>query len=103
MPDTTDFPLPDRLPTGVEGLDRILHGGLFKGGIYIVAGLPGSGKTILGNQIGFAHAARGGRALYVTLLSETHARILSQMRTLTFFTADAVGTTVHYLNGFAAV
>ena len=103
MADLTEFPLPQRLPTGVAGLDRITNGGLFKGGIYIVAGLPGSGKTILGNQIGYAHVKRGGRALYVTLLSETHARILSQMRTLTFFDADAVGTSVHYLNGFASV
>ncbi len=103
MTDTTDYPTPERLPTGIAGLDRITHGGLFRGGIYVVAGLPGVGKTILGNQMAFAHVARGGRALYLTLLSETHARILMQMRTLSFFREDAVGASIHYLNGFDAV
>jgi circadian clock protein KaiC len=103
MTDTIQYPTPERLPIGVQGLDRITCGGLFKGGIYIVAGLPGVGKTILGNQVAFAHVKRGGRALYVTLLSETHARILSQMRALSFFDEDAVGDAIHYVNGFAAV
>lgn len=48
MPDTRSV---DRVDTGVPGLDTILNGGLFRGGVYIVEGAPGSGKTILGNQI----------------------------------------------------
>jgi KaiC/GvpD/RAD55 family RecA-like ATPase len=40
-----------RVETGVPGLDTILNGGLFKGGVDIVEGPPGAGKTILGNQI----------------------------------------------------
>jgi circadian clock protein KaiC len=59
-------PIP-RLPTGIEQLDIVLDGGLFKGGSYIVAGAPGAGKTILGNQISFNHIAAGGRAVYLTL------------------------------------
>jgi len=36
-----------RVLSGVKGLDDILHGGFFGGGLYIVEGPPGVGKTIL--------------------------------------------------------
>ena len=36
-----------RLPTAIPGLDEILHGGLFEGGVYILEGPPGTGKTTL--------------------------------------------------------
>jgi circadian clock protein KaiC len=52
-----------RLPSGIAGLDRILGGGLFIGGNYLVVGPPGAGKTILGNQLCFHHIATGGRAI----------------------------------------
>ncbi len=35
-----------RLPTEVPGLDSVLGGGALRGGIYVVRGAPGSGKTI---------------------------------------------------------
>ena len=31
--------------TGIEGLDDILNGGLSRGRLYLVEGVPGSGKT----------------------------------------------------------
>ncbi len=46
----------ERVPTGIAGLDEILGGGLFRGGVYIVQGTPGSGKTIFGNQACYTHA-----------------------------------------------
>ena len=64
-PETGDRP--DRGPvvlpqqaTGIAGLDQVLHGGFPVGGAYLVAGTPGTGKTTLGNQLAFVHAARGG-------------------------------------------
>ncbi len=36
---------PDRMPTGVPGLDRLLEGGLVRGNSFLVEGPPGSGKT----------------------------------------------------------
>jgi circadian clock protein KaiC len=62
-----------RVPSGVAGLDEILRGGFFGGGLYIVEGPPGAGKTILGNQICFNQASSGSRVLYVTLIAETVA------------------------------
>jgi circadian clock protein KaiC len=37
-----------RLSTGIEGLDSLLHGGLVSNRLYLVIGVPGTGKTILG-------------------------------------------------------
>lgn len=89
-----------RFSTGVPGVDTLLSGGLFKGGIYIATGRPGAGKTIFANQICFNHVKRGGRAVYVTLLAESHGRMLSQLRALDFFEEQAVGNTVIYVNGY---
>ena len=35
-------PLLHRLPSGISGLDRILQGGFFRGGSYILMGPPGA-------------------------------------------------------------
>jgi circadian clock protein KaiC len=92
-----------RVSTGIEGLDAILGGGLHRAGIYIVTGRPGAGKTILSNQMVYTHAASGGRAVYTTLLAETHERMFAQLRTMTFFDHGKVGRDVVYLNGLSAM
>jgi len=56
--------------TGVEGLDNVLNGGFTPNRLYLVEGVPGSGKTTLALQFLLAGAARGESVLYVTL-SET--------------------------------
>jgi circadian clock protein KaiC len=89
-----------RLNTGVPGLDTVLRGGLPRGGVHMVEGPPGAGKTILANQIAFHVAGQGGRAAYLTLLSESHARLLGHLRGLRFFRADLVGHGVSYASGF---
>jgi circadian clock protein KaiC len=67
----------------------------------MVRGKPGAGKTILANQICFAHAARGGRVLYVTLLSETHERMLFNLAQLSFFEPSRIPEQIAYLSAFA--
>ena len=89
-----------RIPTGVPGLDTILRGGFLRGGIFIVQGSPGAGKTILGNQICFNHVARGGRALYVTLLAENHARMLLHIGQLGFFEEAVIPDRLYYISAF---
>jgi circadian clock protein KaiC len=94
---------PARIASGIPGLDEILGGGLFKGGIYVVTGNPGAGKTTFGNQVGFRYILDGGRAVYVTLLSETHARMLFQIQSMSFYQPGAVGNALVYLNGFSVI
>ncbi|HUQ28891.1 MAG TPA: ATPase domain-containing protein [Usitatibacter sp.] len=60
----------ERAPTGVAGLDQILHGGLPSGRLYLVDGSPGVGKTTLALQFLLEGVRRGESCLYVTL-SET--------------------------------
>jgi circadian clock protein KaiC len=96
---TDDAAVP-RLRTGVPGLDRVLQGGLFQRSVYLVEGPPGSGKTILGNQMCHYQAAQGAQAVYLTLLAESHARMIGHLRGMSFFRADLVAKSVHYISGF---
>lgn len=91
------------MPSGVAGLDTILEGGFLKGGLYIFQGTPGTGKTTLANQICFHHVAHGGRALYVTLLAEYHARMLQHIGTMSFFDASKIPDKLSYVSGFSVL
>lgn len=92
-----------RLPTGMEGLDAILGGGLFVGGNYLIEGPPGAGKTILGNQLCFNHAATGGRTIYLSLLAETNSRLLAELEPFAFYRPEWVGDAIYYLHGYATL
>lgn len=59
--------LPAPMSTGIKGLDDILGGGLTPNRMYLVEGVPGSGKTTLGVQFLAEGARRGENVLYVTL------------------------------------
>lgn len=60
-----------RLSTGVAGLDEVLHGGLLAGRTYVVRGGPGTGKTMLGLHFLTAGAAKGERAMFITVEEST--------------------------------
>jgi circadian clock protein KaiC len=68
--------------------------------VYIVQGAPGSGKTILGNEVCFRHAAAGGRAAYVTLLAEMHTRMLQHLRSMSFFDESVIPSELYYISAF---
>ena len=90
----------ERVRTEVPGLDAVLRGGLVKGSVYVVQGPPGSGKTILANQIGYRHAASGGRVVYMTLMAETHARMMQSLRGMAFFDPRLVPSALQYVSGY---
>lgn len=89
-----------RLPTAIDGLDDILQGGLFEGGVYIFEGPPGVGKTTLANQIAYGLAQRKQRTLYVTMLTESHARMLQHMEHQVFFEQRHVNASVFYVSAY---
>jgi circadian clock protein KaiC len=92
--DTLPAPSATVVETGVPNLDLVLGGGLLRGTIVMVIGPPGTGKTILAQQIAFHAAARGEVVLYFTGYSETHDKLLAHNRSLTYFSADAIGTNI---------
>jgi circadian clock protein KaiC len=70
MVDTRD----SRISTGIGGLDDILHGGFTADRLYLIEGMPGSGKTTLAFQFLLEGVRRGEKVMYLTL-SETLAEV----------------------------
>ncbi len=94
----------DRVASGIPRLDYILKGGFLKGGTYSVLGPPGSGKTILGNQFCFNHVAKTeGNCVYMSLLVESHAKMLRHLRSLEFFKPEVIPDRIYYVSGYAAL
>ncbi|MFQ6012328.1 MAG: RAD55 family ATPase [Thermoplasmata archaeon] len=59
--------MPERVRTGIEGLDQMLNGGLIPNRPYIVSGPPGSGKTTLCLQFLRHGLKEGENGLFVAL------------------------------------
>ena len=58
---------PEKVPTGVPGLDEVLLGGYVRGGFYLIQGDPGSGKTTVALQYVLSRASAGEKCLYISL------------------------------------
>ncbi|HEV3408196.1 MAG TPA: ATPase domain-containing protein [Gaiellaceae bacterium] len=86
----------DRIPSGDARLDTVLGGGLPANSITIVAGPPGSGKTILAHQYVFENATPENPALYLTTVSEPFDKVLRYGQTLSFFDTRMIGDAVVY-------
>ena len=71
----------DRLKTGIEELDRVLGGGMVSGGVILLAGSPGSGKSTLTGGLTQKIAEQGKIVLYIsgeeneTQIAARHERI----------------------------
>jgi circadian clock protein KaiC len=61
-------------PTGIPGMDDVLVGGFTHNRLFLIEGIPGSGKTTLALQFLLAGVASGETVLYVTL-SETEREL----------------------------
>jgi circadian clock protein KaiC len=95
---------PDRLiQTRVGGLDVVLGGGLPAGGLYLIQGLAGSGKTTLACQIGFNHARQGRKVLVLTLLGESHAKMLNHFSNFSFFDEALIGKEMMFFSAYASL
>jgi circadian clock protein KaiC len=89
---------PELLETGVPNLDRVLGGGLRRRSTAMVIGAPGTGKTILAQQVAFHAAERGAATLYLTGYSETHDKLLAHGRELSFFAPQRIGQEIQFVS-----
>lgn len=90
----------ERMSSGNWGLDRLLAGGFQRGSAYIVQGPPGAGKTILANQFCYHQVRAGGKALYVSLLAESHARMLAYIGGMRFFDEAFLPRSLQYVSAY---
>jgi circadian clock protein KaiC len=73
---TTAKNTPERCPSGIEGLDDILGGGVPRNRLHLIHGPPGVGKTTLAMQFLLHGKAQNEKCLYITL-SETSEELLA--------------------------
>jgi circadian clock protein KaiC len=91
------------LPSGVPGLDTVLGGGLPEYSFNLIAGGPGSGKTVLAHQVMFANATVERPSLYFTVLGEPTLKMLRYQRQFTYFNPDLAGSAIQFVNLSAEV
>ena len=70
-----------RVSTGLDGLDRVLGGGLVPASVVLLAGEPGIGKSTLLLQI-LAHLATAGMTCLLVSGEESHAQVGARARRL---------------------
>ncbi|MFC2162303.1 RAD55 family ATPase [Candidatus Altiarchaeota archaeon] len=74
----------DRVKTGIDGLDKMLSGGMLAGSINLVEGAPGTGKTILAAQFLNEGLSSGESGVYLSLEEDKD----SFYETMSFFGWD---------------
>jgi circadian clock protein KaiC len=73
-----------KMPTGIDGLDRVLGGGLPAGRAALVCGGPGSGKTLLGMEFLVEGARRFGQPGLFVGFEETPDELAQNVASLGF-------------------
>jgi circadian clock protein KaiC len=89
--------------TGDESFDAILGGGIPAQSVVVIAGEPGSGKTVLTLQILFRAARKGKKCLYFTTLAEPAIKVIRYMQLFDFFDAALVDKQIVIANLNAAL
>jgi circadian clock protein KaiC len=72
-------PFAGRFSTGLPRLDKLLGGGLYEASCLLIAGEPGTGKTLLTSTIIQAACRRGEKSIYVSF-EESEQAILNNVR-----------------------
>jgi circadian clock protein KaiC len=75
----------ERLSSGSSALDEILGGGIPAYSVNLIAGEPGTGKTLFTLQMLFHLAREGKKCLYFTTLSEPAIKLIRYMQSFPFF------------------
>jgi len=87
-----------RLSTGIANLDAVLGGGLPVGSLIVLAGAPGTGKTILAQQICFRNGTSEHKAIYYSTISEPPDKFITHLTGFDFFDKAALVDKVEFIN-----
>lgn len=68
----------ERIPSGIDGFDKLIEGGFPRGSITLISGTPGTGKSIFCAQILYNAALKGKKCLYLNL-EQNEGRLENQM------------------------
>jgi circadian clock protein KaiC len=85
-----------RIQAGCDGLDQVLHGGVPANTITVIMGAPGTGKSIIAEQIAFSNASEKTPVLYLTTISEPLEKFILHGQNYSYFDTDKVGVSVFY-------
>lgn len=86
----------DRITSGIESLDYVLHGGIPAASSVLIVGNPGTGKTILVNQIVFNNASADNKVLYFATMSEPQVKIMKFQQEFSYFDINKFQQSVIY-------
>jgi circadian clock protein KaiC len=71
----------ERISTGIERLDQMLTGGVYRGSSVMISGTAGTGKTSIAAAMADAACARGEKALFFSM-EESPAQLVRNMRSI---------------------
>ena len=86
----------DRLSSGHARFDELVGGGLPAPAINLIAGAPGTGKTMLAEQFAFHNASPERPAVYLSTTTEPIDKLIRYGQALSFFDKGMIGTSVLY-------
>jgi circadian clock protein KaiC len=87
----------EQLKSGIDGLDKIIGGGLWKGSMTLLSGGTGTGKTTMALQFALEGARLGVPSLYVNL-QENPAQLARSVRNLCGREMDESGLNMLYIS-----
>ena len=87
-----------RISTGIPALDTVLGGGLPTGSLIVIAGSPGTGKTILAQQLCFNTGTLQRKAVYYSTISEPPEKFISNLEGFDFFDRGALVDRIEFIN-----
>lgn len=86
----------NRIQSTIPALDEILHGGFPAASINIITGSPGTGKTVLAQQLVYGNATPDRRVLYLTTVNEPMHKVLRYVQNFGFFNQEKLDLAVRY-------
>ncbi len=95
---TSDPSALELLSTGSPAFDRILGGGLPLRSLTVIAGEPGTGKSLFALQVLFHLAEQGRKCIYFTTLSEPSLKLIHHMQKFSFFDQKAIGKQLTFVD-----